>query len=287
MNDNPFVYPPFTLPVFEVLARLPVHVVEVGWLALSVAAVMAGGWFFGVRRRWLVALLAWPVFAVGFAVGNVFGFGFLCFALGYRFAAFLVVGGMFKLQSGIPAIWGLRERRFRGIGLGIAVVALLAIATLPWTGLTAWAEWARGLGYFEQTLDRFPALRGHSLAIYFPTALVILLGLGAISVALLRGGRNGLARFGLASIVASPTLYVHGFGLLLPGAMALSPDILWFVFALVPWSPVWLGVAIVGVALLRLRSEDLSAPSGMSEDAADLHPAGGGNQVWPHEPGGT
>jgi len=184
-DRNPFVYPPFTLPLFEILARLPLLAVEVGWLATSAAAVLVGLRLIGVRGRWVVALLAWPVFAIGLSVGNVAGFGFLCLALGYRFAALLVVGGVFKLQSGIPSIWGIRERRYREVALGIAVVAVLVIVTIPLTGWGAWGEWARALGYFEQTLDRYD-MRGPSLAGSLPTAVAMIVSALAIGVALLR-----------------------------------------------------------------------------------------------------
>ena len=287
-NRNPFVYPPFTLPLFEVLARLPLQAVELGWLGLSVAAVLVGLRFIGVRGRWVVALLLWPVFAIGLSVGNVAPFGFLCFALGFRFATVLVLGGVFKLQAGLPALWGLRERRFREIGLGIAVVASLAIVTLPLTGWEAWWEWVRALAYFDQTLDRF-GMHGAALGRYVPSAIVILVSLVAIVVALARGGRNGLARVGLASVVASPTLYIHGFAPLLAGALALRPEFFWFVSAIVAWdvwgfAPVsggWVAVVIVAAVLLRSRDKDLSAPHELSEEAADVHPAGARGQVWP------
>jgi hypothetical protein len=286
--SDPFVYPPMTLPLFEVLARLPLQIVEVAWLSTSAAAVFIGLRLIGVRGRWVVVLFACPIFAVGLSVGNVAAFGFVCFALGYRFAAALVIGGFFKPQAGIPAIWGLRERRYREIGLGIALLALLVIATIPLTGLAAWREWAVALGYFEQALDRY-GLRGASLTRYFPVLVVVLFSLAAIGLALLRGGRNGLARFGLASIVASPTLYIHGFGPLLPGAMTLRPEIFWFVSAIVAWDvwgvlPVsggWVAVLIVAAALLHSTEEDLRGPLDLTEEAADLHPGGAGAQIWP------
>jgi hypothetical protein len=214
-------------------------------------------------------------------------------ALGYRFAALLVVGGVFKLPSGIPAIWAIRERRFREVALGIAVVAVLVIVTIPLTGWAAWGEWSRALGYFAQALDRFD-MRGPSLAGALPTAVAIVVSVLAIGMALLRRGRNGLARFGLASIVVSPTLYVHGFAPLLPGAMTLRPDIFWFVLAVVPWDawglPVsggWLAVAIVAAALLRSSGDALTGPGHLSEAAADLHPAGADGQVWPDRAPGS
>jgi hypothetical protein len=286
-DRNPFVYPPSTLPLFEILARLPPLVAEVGWLAASGAAVVMGLRLMGVRGRWVVAMLAWPVFAIGLSVGNVAPFGFLCLALGYRFAAFLVVAGVFKPYSGIAAIWGIGERRYREVVLGVAVVALLVIVTIPLTGLAAWVDWARALGYFGQALDRFD-MRGPSLIGSAPAWLAVVVGVAAVGLALRRRGRNGLARFGLASIVVSPTLYLHGFAPMVPGALTLRPELFWFVLAVVPWDawsvPVsggWVAVAVVAAALLRSRGDGLAVPHDLSEGAADLHPAGAGGLIWP------
>lgn len=287
----PFVYPPFTLPLFEVLSRLPVPAVEIAWLGVSVAAVIAGLWLTGVRGRWLVAFLAWPVIAVGLSVGNVAALSFLCFALGYRFAGSLVIAGLFKLQAGIPAIWALRERRLREVALGVGAIALLMLATIPLTGWTVWEEWVRALDFFNEGLDRYEML-GASLSRYIPGAAVIVVALVAIAIALRGRGRNGLGRFGLASIVGSPTLYIHGFGLLLPGAMTLPPSLFWFVSAIVAWDawgiPVsggWIAVGIVAAALIQSGGADLLAPADISPAASDLHPAGAGKPIWPDPPG--
>jgi hypothetical protein len=286
-DHYPFVYPPFTLPLFEALSRLPVAAVEIGWLALSTAAVVGALWLIGIRGRWLVGFLAWPVFAVGLSVGNVAAFGFLMFALGYRFGGSLVLAGLFKLQAGIPAIWALREGRRREIALGVGLLGILVLLTIPLTGWPVWGEWVRALGYFDQGLARFGML-GASLTRYLPAAVVILTAIVAIAIALRGRGRNALGRFGLASIVGSPTLYIHGFGLLLPGALALRPDLFWFVSAIVAWDawgvPVsggWLAVLIVAIALVRSREPDLAAPLDMPPAAADLHPASAGGEVWP------
>jgi hypothetical protein len=281
----PFVYPPFTLPLFELLARLPTQLVEVAWLVAGVGAVIGALWGLGVRGRWLVALLAWPPAALGLVVGNVAVFSFLLLVNGLRVGAALVVGGLFKPQAGIPALWLVRERRWRSLLVGLGVLLVIGLATLPLTGWQAWVDWARALGHFGATTDLFPSMKGVSLARWFPPAVFAAAAVVAVVLAFLGRGRNGLARFGVASVVASPTLYLHGLLPILPGALSLRPDLLWFVLGVGPWIgpglSAWLGIGIVGAALLAARTDDLAIPAGLSVAEADLHPAGSARRVWP------
>ena len=60
LEKLPFVYPPFTIMLFEFLASLPEPLAIAIWEAGSIAAVVAGLWLVGIRGRWLVVLLAWP-----------------------------------------------------------------------------------------------------------------------------------------------------------------------------------------------------------------------------------
>ncbi len=57
-NPQPFVYPPVTLPLFELLARLPVSLVQAVWTISGIVAIVVGLWQLGVRGRWLILLLA-------------------------------------------------------------------------------------------------------------------------------------------------------------------------------------------------------------------------------------
>ena len=288
LPDNaslPFVYPPFVIPLFEALARLPRALAEVAWVAASLGAIVAGLWLLGVRGRWLVVLLAWPPFAIGVAVGNVAVFSFLLFVLGFRVGAALVLGGVFKLQSGIPALWLVRERRWRSLAVGIGILLALCLVTLPLTGWQAWFDWIQGLGHFQATTELFPSMKAASLTRWFPPAVLVAVTVIAVGLAYLGRRRNGLARFGLASVVASPTLYIHGLAPILPGALSLRPDLLWFVLGLGPWVGSglsgWLAIGIVGLALLTAEDDDLSVPTGLSVADADLHPAGAVRSVWP------
>lgn len=287
LNELPFVYPPFTIPLFELLALIPRWLAESVWVAGSIGAVVGAFWLLGVRGRWLLVLLAWPIPAQGIAVGNVASYTFFLYCLGFRVGASIVLSGIFKVQSLIPGLWLLRERRWREVAVGIAVVAVLAIASVLIVGLQTWTAWPTGLTSFQASLIRFPSLAGVTLARWHGEAVALAITVVAVGFALLRRGRNGLARLGLASVVGSPTLSLHGLSPLLAGALILGPELLWFFFGLGPWYPgfglqsAWFAMAFVGLALLVARGGDLRPPGDLSPARADVHPAATAGQVWP------
>lgn len=287
----PFVYPPFTLPLFELLAIIPRPLADALWIGGSVIAVVSAFWLLGVRGRWLLVLIAWPATAVGLAVGNVASFTFLLYVLGFRLGAALVLSGIFKVQSIIPGLWLIRERRWRELALGFGIIAILAIISLPVVGLETWFSWPNGVRLFAELAASLPPVQGLSLARSQGPTLTIGITVLAIGFALLRRGRNSLAQFGLASVVGSPTLYLHGLSPLLAGALCLGPEMLWFFLGLGPWSfwfglqSAWLAMALVGLALLAARGNDLRLPSDLTPSRADVHPAAATGQVWPDPSG--
>lgn len=286
-DQLPFVYPPFTIPLFELLASLPSLIADVLWVGGSIAAVVAALWLLGVRGRWLIVLVAWPALAQGISVGNVASYTFFLFVLGFRVGAAIVLSGSFKVQSMIPILWLVRERRWRSIIEGAVAVAVLAAISLPFVGLHTWLAWPDGLRYFQESLARFPGLEGLSFVRWHGPVVAAAISVVLVAFALIARGRNGLARFGLASIVASPTLYMHGLSPALAGMLILGPELLWFTLGLGPWhvgfhlQAAWFAIAIVALALLRARGSDLRIPDDLSQARADLHPAGRIGQVWP------
>jgi hypothetical protein len=76
-----------------------------------------------------------------------------------------------------------------------------------------------------------------------------------------------LARLGLASVVASPSLYRHGFLSALPQVLRLDAALVWLVLgAGVTLNGLWLGVAVAAAAsvfdLIRRRAGDPLHPLG-------------------------
>jgi hypothetical protein len=282
----PFVYPPLTIPLFELLASLPGALADGLWEVSSVAAVIGGLWLLGVRGRWLVVLLAWPPLALGIAVGNVASFMFLLYAAGFRFGAALLLSGIFKVQAMIPTLWLVRERRWRELAAGVAVVVGLALLSVPVVGVHTWLAWPTGLQAFAMSAVNIPDLQANALAHWQGPLVALAITVALIVFALVGRGRNSLARFGLASIVGSPTLYLHGLSPLLAGALVLGPELLWFFLGLgtrgiaFGTTSIWFAMAVVGLTLL-VASDGLDLPRDLTPSRADLHPLGRSGQVWP------
>jgi hypothetical protein len=285
----PYLYPPPTLPFAAVLSLAPSAAVTIGWELGLLAAALAGLRLLGVGWRWSLVLLAWPPFAQGLYVGNVALPLFLLFVLGPWIGSGLVVGPLLKLQSGIAGLWLVRERRWREVVVGGLILAGLILATLPLTGFDRWRAWLDGLAWFARSQPLVPrTFYGLALGEYIPGLVALAAGLAITVLALVARGRPGLARLGAASVVASPSLYAHGFTLALPALLELRALAFWAAIALtsVPGGLTWFGAIAIVVAGwfvpgLRRRVARAS-PFGSSEDA--LHPLGGSAEPWPGAP---
>lgn len=286
LDKLPFVYPPLTIPLFELLARFPQPLADLVWEAGSIGAVVAGLYLVGVRGRWLIVLLGWPPLAQGIAVGNVASFAFVLYILGFRIGAALVLSGVFKVQSMIPSLWLVRERKWRELVIGLGIVAALAALSVPIVGLQTWRDWPTGLRAFAASLANIPGLQGLTLTRWQGPVVALVITVALVCFALRGRGRNALARFGLASVVGSPTLYLHGLAPLLAGALVLGPELLWFFLGLGPSGiefgidSAWVAMVVVGVTLLVAR-DDLRLPGDLTPSRADLHPVARSGQVWP------
>ena len=99
----------------------------------------------------------------------------------------------------------------------------------------------------------------------------------AIGFAFLARGRAGLAWFGFASVVGSPTLYPPRALAALGGRASFGPECLWLFLGLDQWthglgiSGAWLAIAFAGTALLVVRGDDLRLPGDLEPSRADVH----------------
>lgn len=247
----PFLYPPPTLPFLAVLAALPRTLVELAWVVGSAGLAVWGLRLLGLSLGWAVAALLWPPFFQGLYVGNVAVPAFALFAVAPWFGAGLILAATFKAYSAVAALWLVRTRRFGQAGLGIAILGGLALVTLPLVGLDAWRAWVDGLRLYAASQPVVPALVGFGLAAYVPTAMSVGLAVAAVVWAWLGRGLDGLARFGVATVVASPSLFTHGFLVALPAFLGLRPIPLWLVLGFTSVAPGlgwWLSIVLVVVA---------------------------------------
>ncbi len=272
-SQFPFVYPPITLPFFGLLAALPRVFVVAAWEIGSVAtAVFALRWF-GVSWLWVPVLLAWPPFVEGLWVGNVAIPSILFLAAGFRVPWLLLCGPVFKLQFGASAPWIVRERRWADLLIGLSVLFGLAVITLPFVGIGAWASWIQGLQAFQASGVSLPALFGSPLSAYLPYAIFLMVATATILAGVVASGRAGLSRLAVGSVVASPTLYRHGLLPLLPGLLRLDEVLLWVALGIVT-NPtgMWLSVSLAGLGTFWSRR---------SQPPHSVHPIGGNLDVWP------
>jgi hypothetical protein len=236
-----------------------------------------------VRRQWILVLLLWPPVFQGIQVGNVAVAAGLLFALAPWFGAGLVIAAIFKLYSGLAALWLIRERRLGQLLLGIGLVIVAIAVTIPLTGLDRWREWLAGLDLYRASQPLLPAsLYGFGLPRFVPFVGFAAVGVAVILAALRRRGCVGLARLGLATVVASPSLYAHGLIVGLPALLLLGSPWIWAVLGLTSVAPGlgwWIAIVVVVAGwfapALGRRTDDASN---------ELHPLGSRSGPWPHAP---
>jgi hypothetical protein len=268
-----FLYPPPLLPIFGLLSRLPDMPVALGFTAAMVACAYRAYRFLGLSRAYSLVLLTFPPVMIGVESGNIASLTFILFAAAVKSGGTLVVDGLFKVQTGIPALWLIRERRWRGVLTGGAVVVTIVVVTLPIVGLDSWRAWWDGLGYRAASQAEVPALYGFSYAQLLPGGVYSALCVAFVGLAFIFRGRPGLAALGLASIFASPALWPHGFVFALPAVLMLESGTgVWLILGAGAFGPnMWLLFIAGWVAVLGARR----MPAGR------LHPLGGRDGPWP------
>ncbi len=280
LSNYPFLYPPLTLPLFGALAALPAPLAIGGWIAGSAALFVAGLRLIGASWRWCGLLLLWPPFVQGLHVGNVAIPLFVLFAGAVSRPATLVVAPLFKVYSAIAGLWLLRREHWRSLLVGGAFVLLLALVTLPIVGIGTWQDWVTALQTYQASQGYLPNLYGFGLARYLPLVLVVA---AAIVITLLalraRERRDQLARLGVATVVASPSLFSHGWLVALPAAFRLDTPWLWLVLGLTSCAPGPAWFAAVGVMAAawfvpQMRKRPTDDP---------WHPLGRATEPWPEQ----
>ena len=268
-----FLYPPPLLPFFALLSQLPTAPMAAAWTAFQIACWYRAFRILGLAPSLSLLLLAFPPVMIGLESGNVAGLTFLLFVAAVRAGGALVVDGIFKVQSGIPVLWLLRQRRWRGLLAGIAAFSAIVLMTLPLVGVDAWRAWWAGLGYRASSQALADALYGYSYAKEL-SAPAYVAACGALTVlALAFRGRRGLAALGLASLFASPALWPHGFVFALPAVLMLeSGTAVWLLLGAGAFGPnMWLLFGGGWRAILAARR----LPAGR------LHPLAGTDGPWP------
>jgi len=277
LTNYPFLYPPLTLPAFALLSLPPRPIVDAAWLALSCGAAVWALRRLGMGWPWVAVFLVWPPFEQGLYVGNVAIPLFALFVAGPIVGAGLILTALFKLYSGIAALWLPLERRGRDIAIGIGLVGLWFLVTLPIVGVDRWSEWFTSLGLYRESQSLLPgSLVGLAPARILPDWVAVAIGVSVLVLAVPgRGGAERLWRLGVATIAASPSLYSHGYAVAVPAVLRLRAAVLWLVLGITAVEPgvQWffaLALLVASWYVPALRRE--SEPATGDRAAELLHP---------------
>ncbi|WP_114559920.1 glycosyltransferase 87 family protein [Desertihabitans aurantiacus] len=260
-SELPFLYPPLAALLAVPLTALPVAVVEIGWVVLNVALLLAVMYRFNVRGWALGPATAGVVLLVE-PVKQTLAFGQLGIILVALVVLDLVPGARFldrwtggrrllpegwasglgaalKLTPGItvPYLFLAGRRRSAAVALGTFLgLGLLAALVMP---RSSWAFWTRlasgesGLGgsviyYANQSISGawlriFRLAPGSELTGLAVSAVAAALGI-AVAVLWHRRGETGLAvaLLGVASLLASPVSWGHHFVWVVPLALVMA-----------------------------------------------------------------
>jgi hypothetical protein len=298
--DLPFLYPPFVLPMVAPFLALPREVVWWGWVLLCVAAAV-----FSCRRLrvpWpaIPFILAWPPFGEGIMSGNVQVILFAAFvALFWRRDAAAPALRPTATDPGLPAAngratareeartgvlaaiipalktaqvhawWYLLTRRPRAALIGLGIVAVVALATLPLTGTGTWLDW---VAQVRRASDPNWALAGISLGRYLPAVVAIVAIVGSIvATPFVRGPRPGVW-VGLLAVVGAPSLHTYGLLFMFPAMLMIRREFALLAALLIATYTeigMWLAIAIVViVSVASLRWQSLAEPEPADERRA-------------------
>ena len=279
LSDYPFLYPPVTLPLFGALALVPFPVAAGLWVVTSATALLAGLRWVGLSWRWCFLILAWPPAFQGLFVGNVAVPLFALFAVAPWRPALLALPPIFKLYSGIAALWLLRREHWRAAVLGAIVVAGACVVTLPLVGPQLWLDWVGGLQAYQVSQQLLPNnLYGYGLARYMPLFAFVVIAIVVTVLALRgRGRREQLSRLGVATLTGSPSLFSHGYLVAFPAMLRLDTPWFWLAFGLTSCAPgpAWFGA--IAVVIWSWFEPSLRKGPGFDP----YHPLGAAESPWP------
>ena len=291
LSQYPYLYPPFTLPIFGVFSLLPTGLAQAIWAVGSFGLAFLALRWMGLPSRWAALAVLWPPFFQGLWVGNVAVPALALFALGPWFGPGLPIGAAFKSYTGIATLWLVKERRWLEVVAGVGALVVVAAATLPLTGTDLWSKWLDGLRIYQTSQSFLASLYGFGLPRYIPFPVYLALAVAAVVAAFLARGRDSLARFGTATIVASPSLFSHGMLVAVPSMLSLRSPWLWLTIGLLSppsgaqW---WFAVVVIALSWVipGMRRHDVgrarvAAHAAVPAPADPLHPLGADGAVWP------
>jgi hypothetical protein len=268
---QPFLYPPFVLPLFAVLSELPRALVgTVAVLGMLGAAIVACRRL-GVPWLWLPVVLTWPPFAEAIFGANVqmllfAAFVYLFYKAGagrwlpngrnvaasgesdVQVGALSVAVGAVKVSQVHAWLFVLRHRPRAAIG-GAVVAALIVMATLPLTGTDLWFSW---LDQLRLASDTTWDLGGFAIPRFLPPGLGYAVVIACVVAIWFVPRERAGAWVGTLSVIGSLSLHIFGLLFLAPAMLFIRVEaaLMAAIFiATYSYEGAWAGIILVTVAL--------------------------------------
>ena len=271
----PFLYPPYALVLFAPLTGIAETTVQILWFMVSVAVSLAACRRLGIALWVIPFVLLWPPFTEAFIGGNIQTAIFAAFVFllverdpsardspaserdvvppgGLRRTlggGLLAAATSFLKVSQAHAIVYLIRREPIVAVVAVGAIVLLAVATLPVTGLGLWSAW---LDQLARASDPAWTIGGSSVAKLLPAPLGTAFIVGCLAVALLAPRRMAAEWVGVLLVLGSPGLRTYYLLFLIPAMLRIRREIaLVAAFCLATYTQEgwWLGIAIVVSAL--------------------------------------
>ena len=198
-------YAPVFAPLLELFSRLDWSTFAVLWLALLVATSM---WLAG---RWWLLALAFPPLIFELYMGNIHLLLAAAVVIGFRYPVTWSFVLLTKVTPGVGLLWFAVRREWRSLAIAVGATAAVVAAGLL-LAPDAWHAW-------------FASLAGTADATgtnHLPVPLLVRLPVAALVV--IWGARTDRRwTVVVAATIGLPTLWTHGFALLLGAIPLLDP----------------------------------------------------------------
>lgn len=273
---QPFLYPPYVLPPLSLLVDLPRMAVLAAWCLVCVAA------FAFIGRRLAFPLWAWPLLLLWPPIlepiigGNVQlpVVAMFCAvfwtspsgsarpfepqerelsepgATGPGIGVLAALSGSIKVSQ--PHTWlAVLRRRPRIALIGALAVAIAAALTLPFTGISVWADW---LDQLRRATAPTWDLGGFAIARLVNPALGLIVSVISICVLLaFLPRRHTGAWVGVLAVVGATSLHSFGVLFLLPGMLLARRElslVAAMLIATTTYEGTWAGILVIAGALV-------------------------------------
>jgi Glycosyltransferase family 87 len=269
---QPFLYPPFVLPLLAALAPLPRGPLELGWSVVCLLSAIAALRRLEVPPLLWLPVLCWPPFFEPIVGGNVQIILFLAFTILFwrpsgrsleprprdptdpresgAAMGFLAVSiGALKVSQAHPWLFLLRHR-WRAAGGGAAVVVAIALAGTLVTGLQPWRDW---ISQVRLATDPTWDLGGIALSRFVPPPIGLVVTIASVAALWIVPRRDPGPWVGLLSVLGAVSLHTFGLLFLVPAMLLIRRELALIAAIFVAtfsYLGMWAGIVVVFVGLL-------------------------------------